>query len=241
MDEINHQLDLCAAAGATGAIENSIRTTGVKDALANIVVERVLRAGIDMRKVKKTKVAASAAEADLLETLRLLRSKSPVNPLFEAKGERASQFSWHLSAGSDHRNILPGVNVHKDTPTEILHTILLGIVKYFRGQTMFALDKGKMFEEFRSRLNSVDSSGLNIPKLPADYMCKHQFSLIGKHFKSIVQVMPFILHDLVEADLLAAWTALGRLTVMLWCTEIDDIDSYVVRFPHVCPEPITYD
>lgn len=85
-----------------------------------------------------------------------------------------------------------GVDIHKDTPTELLHTILLGIVKYFWGQTMFVLDKKKTLEQFRARLNSVDPSGLDIPKLPADYMCKHRFSLIGKHFKSIVQVMPFI-------------------------------------------------
>lgn len=94
---------------------------------------------------------------------------------------------------------------------------------------MFLLDKkAALFELFRTRLNSLEESGLEVPKIPADYMCKHKGSLIGKHFKSLVQVMPFIVHDLVPNDLLDAWKSLGRLTVLLWVTDIPDLAAYLV-------------
>lgn len=67
-----------------------------------------------------------------------------------------------------------------------------------------------------------------MPKIPADYMCQYHGALIGKHFKTISQVMAFTVYDLVDKDLLDAWLVLGRLNVLLWHTEIEDIDSYAV-------------
>lgn len=129
-----------------------------------------------------------------------------------------------------------GLNIHQDTPTELLHTILLGIVKYFWGQTVFILEKKpKLFDVFRSRLNSLERSGLDVPKIPANYMCKHKGSLIGKHFKTIIQVMPFVVYDLISSDILNAWKSMGRLTVLLWATEIDDIESYLVSNTRFAP------
>jgi hypothetical protein len=38
---------------------------------------------------------------------------------------------------------------------EILHTILLGIVKYFWGQTVWLLDKGKHFALFQAQCHTM--------------------------------------------------------------------------------------
>lgn len=119
--------------------------------------------------------------------------------------------------------------MHKDTPTEILHTILLGVVKYYWGQTIWLLENGKDFALFQTRLNSILEDGLNVPKIQADYMCQYKGGLIGKHFKTLSQVMAFAVHGLVPPDVLEAWLILGRLTVLLWHTEIEDIVSYTVR------------
>ncbi|KAJ8086260.1 hypothetical protein PM082_005083 [Marasmius tenuissimus] len=124
---------------------------------------------------------------------------------------------------------MPGVNMHQDTPTEILHTILLGVVKYFWGQTVHILDKKKAFSTFQVRLASVDTSGLNIPKISAEYICAYKGSLIGKHFKSLAQLMPFLIYDLVPGKVLDAWTIIGELIVLIWHTEIEDREVYLCK------------
>lgn len=115
-----------------------------------------------------------------------------------------------------------------DTPTEILHTVLLGVVKYFWGQTVWLLDKSHSMNIFQTRLSSIDSDGLNAPCLNAEYICKYKGSLIGKHFKSLAQVMPFLIYDLVPKSVLDGWSVIGALVVLLWHTEIDDTEQYLV-------------
>jgi hypothetical protein len=115
-----------------------------------------------------------------------------------------------------------------DTPTEILHTILLGIVKYFWGQTVFLLDKAKLMGIFQVCLESVNKNGLNAPCLNADYICHYKGSLIGKHFKSLAQVMPFLIYDLVPSTVLNAWALIGELVVLVWHMKIVHTETYLV-------------
>lgn len=123
---------------------------------------------------------------------------------------------------------MTGLDVHDDTPTEILHTVLLGIVKYYWAQTMFVLEKDKHFDEFRTRLNSFKEDGLDIPNIRGDYMCQFKGGLNGKHFKTISQIMPFLIYNLVEEPVRTAWLLIGRLTVLLWHTKIDNTELYLV-------------
>ena len=121
-----------------------------------------------------------------------------------------------------------GVDIHLDTPTEVLHTILLGVVKYFWQQTVFILERDKTFGQFETRLHSMGTEGLNVPKIPADHICRHNGSLIGKHYKTLAQVMVFLVHDLVPKDVLDAWHLIGDLVVLLWHTDIKDTEEYLV-------------
>lgn len=120
------------------------------------------------------------------------------------------------------------MNIHQDTPTEVLHTILLGVVKYFWAQTVHLLDKSKSLDLFQLRLDSLDSDALNVSNLNADYICRYKGGLVGKHFKSLAQVMPFLIYDLVPEMVLNGWTAIGKLVVLLWHTEIEDLEQYLV-------------
>ena len=126
------------------------------------------------------------------------------------------------------------MDIHRDTPTEILHTILLGIIKYFWGQTVWILGKEKKMKVFEARLAALDTQGLNVPRINAEYVCKYKGGLIGKHFKSFAQVMPFVIYDLVPEQVLTAWNTIGRLVVLLWHTHIENLEQYLVRYRIVC-------
>ncbi|KAG2104656.1 uncharacterized protein F5147DRAFT_746518 [Suillus discolor] len=119
------------------------------------------------------------------------------------------------------------INIHLDTPTEILHTVLLGVVKYFWGQSVFILEKAKLLHIFQSHLESVDKDGLNAPSLNADYICHYKGGLIGKHFKSLAQVMPFLVYDLVPQTVLNGWSVIRELVVLIWHTTIPDTEEYL--------------
>jgi hypothetical protein len=121
-----------------------------------------------------------------------------------------------------------GIDIHMDTPTEIIHTVLLGVVKYFWGQTIWLMEKLHMMDVFQMWLASVDANGLNVPSLNADCICRYRGSLIGKHFKSLAQIMPFLIHDLVPRSVLDGWCTIGSLVFLLWHTEIDDKEKYLV-------------
>jgi hypothetical protein len=124
---------------------------------------------------------------------------------------------------------LLGIDVHKDTPVEILHTVLLGVVKYFWGQTIYLIKEGKFTDKFQARLTSISEDGLKIQKINAAYMCKYSGHLIGKHMKAIAQTMCFVVFDMVPRRVLNAWNVLGHLMVLLWHTRIDDLEAYLVR------------
>jgi hypothetical protein len=55
-------------------------------------------------------------------------------------------------------------------------------------------------------------------------------SLTGRDFRAIAQVAPFVIYDMVPADVFSAWVALSTLVPLLWQPFIDDIKAYSVRY-----------
>ncbi|KAF7980223.1 hypothetical protein HWV62_39337 [Athelia sp. TMB] len=201
------QLVTALQPAAATTLTDSMRLTGVKDTLAQPVIDNLVKLGQNLRKAAPNRAAHTPDEVLSILTAELKKAQglgAVMNPLVD----------------------MDGVEIHQDTPTEILHTILLGIVKYYWAQTMVLLDKGKQMATFQARLNAVAADGLNVPKIPADYMCQYKGGLIGKHFKTISQIMAFTVYDLVPPEVLNAWLVMGRLTVLLWHTEIENVDNY---------------
>ena len=127
-----------------------------------------------------------------------------------------------------------------DTPTEILHTILLRVIKYFWGQTVWLLEKSHLMDIFQMCLSSINSDGLNAPCLNAEYICKYMGSPIGKHFKSLAQVMPFLIYNLVLKSVLDGWNVIGVLVVLLWHTEIKDTEHYLVMLDNTIYQAVSH-
>ncbi|KAL4079812.1 hypothetical protein J3A83DRAFT_4356462 [Scleroderma citrinum] len=192
---IEEHVQLSLASGVTEKIKTSTTSTGVHDTSTSSIIETLVELG---KQLQNDEIKA-ILEKKLEDILQGRMVQDSINPLLGMEGI---------------------TNIHMDTPTEILHTVLLGVVKYFWGQTAFLLEKSHLLDVFQSHLDSVDKDGLNAPSLNADYICWYRGSLIGKHFKSLAQVMPFLIYNLVSKAVLDAWTVIGELVVLIWHTEI---------------------
>ncbi|KAG2051957.1 hypothetical protein BDR06DRAFT_1059597 [Suillus hirtellus] len=203
-EEIHAQFSSVLALGATDKIKKSVTSSGMKDMTTGYILETVIELGKKLHKrgagvqAKPEAEVKAILEKQLEDLLRGSTLKDTINPLLG----------------------MEGFNVHQDTPTEILHTVLLGVVKYFWGQLVYLLKKAKLLDVFQMRLNSIKKAGLNAPCLNAEYICHYKGGLIGKHFKSLVQVMLTVLDG---------WTCIGELIVYVWHTEIDDIEIYLTK------------
>ncbi|KAF8582253.1 hypothetical protein K439DRAFT_1647660 [Ramaria rubella] len=120
-----------------------------------------------------------------------------------------------------------GLDPHHDTPVEILHTILLGIIKYV-WHNLHTTMKEKDRPKFVTRLQSSDIRGLSIPPIRAAYMTQYRNALIGKHFKMLMQVMPFHVYGLVTPSQFILIKAAGCLGAIVWFHEISNMTEYLV-------------
>ncbi|KAJ6513958.1 hypothetical protein DFH09DRAFT_941309, partial [Mycena vulgaris] len=185
-------------------LTETVCLSGVKDVFLQPIIDILVKMGQDLQKANP-------------------EDEGITNPLFDMAGGSMTFLPRHWL------NSFTGIDMHKDTPTEILHTILLGVVKYNWGQTVWVIEKGKDSPPFQTCLNSILSDGLNIPKVQADYMCQCKRGLIRKHFKTLSRIMAFAVEGLVPPDVLEAWLILGHITVLLWHAEIEDGTSYTAE------------
>ncbi|TFK79574.1 hypothetical protein K466DRAFT_473373, partial [Polyporus arcularius HHB13444] len=199
--------------GAEGKLKDATALTGTCDATTRAVLNCIVELGKQLRK-------RVAGEPGLSE-----------DEVQKRLGERLEEV-LKGSAIEDHINPLlgmPGMNIHLDTPTEVLHTVLLGVVKYYWSQTVVIVNKAKALDTLQVRLAALSTDGLNAPSWNPEYMIWYKGSLIGKHFKSLAQVMPFVIYDLVPPSVLQAWNLIGELVVQLWHTTIEDIEEYLAK------------
>ncbi|KAI9572449.1 hypothetical protein HD554DRAFT_2202858 [Boletus coccyginus] len=172
----------------TERIKKAILMTGVWDTLSSTILHTLIE--MEKRLCKcRTSMNESNMRKELENELATLLNghylKDIINPLLG----------------------MPDINIHLDTPTEILYIVLLSVVKYFWGQTIFLIKKAKLLDIFHSGLDSIKRDALNAPSLDANYMCSYKGLLIGKHFK--------------------------KLIILLWYTKITNLKVYLI-WPHDC-------
>jgi hypothetical protein len=119
---------------------------------------------------------------------------------------------------------------HSDTPVEILHVILLGVVKYFWRDTVLQFKSEDDKKRLIAKLNSFEVSGLGIPRLAGHTLVTYAGSLTGRDFRAIAQAAPFALQGFknISPQYLQLWASLGELVSLVWTPEIEEIDGYIV-------------
>ncbi|KAK0436128.1 hypothetical protein EV421DRAFT_1892448 [Armillaria borealis] len=95
---------------------------------------------------------------------------------------------------------IAGLDPSQDTPVELLHTVLLGIIKYV--------------------WHMLNTSWTG-------YMIQYRNNLIGKHFKTLMQTLPFHVHGLVTPTQFTLIKAVSALSPLLWVHEIPNMEEYL--------------
>ncbi|KAJ7266016.1 hypothetical protein C8J57DRAFT_1436108 [Mycena rebaudengoi] len=212
---LEQQIEL-AMYGVEAPISRLQTATGVKDKVAQHWIDLLLE------KARKMKADSPGRSADsIAEELKVWFSEQPgdkVNPLLD----------------------IAGLDPNRDTPVELLHTILLGIIKY----VWYILHSNWSEEQqnlFVIRLQSTDVDGLTVPAIRAAYMMQYRNGLIGKHFKTLMQTMVFHMHDLVSPEVFTLVKAVSALGSILWDHEIDDMAQYALHLLlHIVEDAIRF-
>ncbi|KAJ7193158.1 hypothetical protein GGX14DRAFT_537656 [Mycena pura] len=194
------QLDL-AMYGVKAPIERLQTATGVKDKVAQYWIDILLKRANEMKSEQPGKSNEEVADA-----MRAWFAEQPgdkVNPLLD----------------------ISGLDPNRDTPVEILHTILLGIVKY-AWHALHTSWSAKEQDLFAVRLQSTDIDGLTVPPIRAAYMMQYRNNLIGKHFKSLMQTMVFHVHGMTSPEEFILVKAISVFGAVLWGPEIDEMEQH---------------
>ena len=123
--QIKHQIQLSMLSGRTEKVRSAISQSGIWDAATSMVINWLLELGMALW--RRTAGKPTLPEVDIKVHLQ-----NELDALL--RGQLIDD--WINTLLSIH-----GLNIHKDTPTEILHIILLGVVKNFWGQITFILNK----------------------------------------------------------------------------------------------------
>lgn len=109
------------------------------------------------------------------------------------------------------------------TPIELLHTLLLGPIKYLLRRS-FAMMSDQQKIIVRSRLAAVFKGALGHVS-NAKSLVRYTGSLNGKDFRFFVMIAPFVLGGLVPADWMDAWVAMARFNAVAYRRMIE-VASY---------------
>lgn len=117
-------------------------------------------------------------------------------------------------------------DANTDSPVEILHVVLLGVVKYWWRDAVSRLNTAQK-EVLKTRLSSLDVSGLNTARLRGNTFVQYAGSLVGRDFRIILQVAPSVLQGLIPDVHYQAWLTLCHLAPMIFQPAISNLTEYL--------------
>ncbi|KAJ7348328.1 hypothetical protein DFH08DRAFT_1000016 [Mycena albidolilacea] len=123
---------------------------------------------------------------------------------------------------------IDGFDANRDTPVEILHVVLLDVVKYWwRDAVSRQNSKGK--EELKARLSSVDVAGLNTPPIRGNTYVQYAGSVVGRDFRVILQVALVVLYGVIPQTHYDGWVTLCNLAPLMFLPVIEHLPTYIER------------
>lgn len=75
--------------------------------------------------------------------------------------------------------------------------------------------------------DSFNTDALNIAELTGRYFVKHFKSLVGKHFKMVIQKAPFVFFQFMDEPQKELWLSLCNLAPLIYQTTIPRMDKYL--------------
>ncbi|KAK7012526.1 hypothetical protein R3P38DRAFT_3588421 [Favolaschia claudopus] len=200
LSELEKQVEM-ACSGISKPVKELQTETGVKDAYTQVWID------------------------DLIARFKQMRKDNPARSVEEIQKEL---IQWTVENRDTIYNgflTTKGFDPTKDTPIEILHTILLGIIKYVWHitHTPWSVEQK---QKYALRLQSTTVDGLSIHPIRSAYILQYAGSLIGRQLKTLAQTNIFHLYGLVRDDLFTAWKAAGELSALLWVPEIRNLAEY---------------
>ncbi|KAJ7773784.1 hypothetical protein B0H14DRAFT_2538938 [Mycena olivaceomarginata] len=197
LEELQKQVKL-ACAGVSKPVKASQTDTGVKDTYTQFWID------------------------GLITRFQQMKKDEPDRSIEEIQEEL---IQWTVDNRDKLYSPFLTMKVGFDTPIEILHTILLGIIKYIWHVTHSPWST-EAKQTYATRLQSTNMDGLSIHAIRSAYIMQYAGSLIGRQFKTIAQTNIFHLRGLVSDNQFMAWKAAGELAALMWVTEIRDLAEY---------------
>ncbi|KAG2126284.1 hypothetical protein DEU56DRAFT_743067 [Suillus clintonianus] len=199
VSELKSMFSHASTVGNQTQIKQWKTSTGIKDTFLDSFLNRLAES--------HCKIRGGKAKQEALDRVKETLPENVTSPVWRIKG----------------------IDPHADTPVEILHTVLLGFVKYlWRDVVSVRIGKDKLKRELlETRLSSVDVSGLGLSHLAGHTLVQYAGSLVGRDFRAIAQVAPFVLHDLVPTECYDTWVALSNLIPLIWQPEIENSTEHL--------------
>ncbi|KAI0074824.1 hypothetical protein K474DRAFT_1600932 [Panus rudis PR-1116 ss-1] len=251
---IHDQFDM-ACAGED--VANLQKESGVKDAIAQHWIEQIIPKAktLYQERIQRDSrlndhrlngEARKAIKADIKIAVKLEMHewivKQPPDRYEMLPLDSGEIIEQQLRPG-DHYNPLlgyEGLDVHRDTPLETLHTYSLGQTKYVWHKTYEPMNNDDL-DELAIRLESSSVDGLSIFPVRGRYLVKYKNALVGKHYKTLQQVGIFHVSALLSRKerthglgengaekLIKLWRVTGELGALLWYHSIDNLEEYLI-------------
>ncbi|KAI9103449.1 hypothetical protein DFS34DRAFT_672093 [Phlyctochytrium arcticum] len=107
---------------------------------------------------------------------------------------------------------------HRDCPLEALHTVLLGVIKWLSRASLALLSKDQK-QELCLRVDALNWQGFSRPFRGKEIVINGG-SLLGKDFRQIIQIGPFMYHGILPQSWIKAWCCMADVFLLVYLRRI---------------------